>query len=867
MRIVQCKMNHLKNPLGFQVGKPVFSYLVQDSKGSAQTEARIKISRCEDMKETCFDTGFAEDIDSVAYEANVELYPRQRYYWTVTVRTDAGEEATSDVNWFETGKMYEAWKGKWITCEDYFGQHPVFWKHFTVEKAIRRARLYVCGLGLYEAFFNGKKIGDEFLTPYCNDYEKWLQYQTFDVTEQMKAGGILEILLGNGWYKGRFGFINRVNNKSFCINTWKVIAELIITYEDGCEEIVGTDEAWNVYYSRIKCSSIYDGEIWDFTLPMRKEGSVKLCEETLPPLMERLSVPVRIQEELKPKEMMKTASGDIILDIGQNIAGIFRVKVHEPKGRKIRLQFGEILQNGEFYRDNLRSAKAEFEFTSDGKAHILQPHFTYYGYRYVKVEGISQVEPQNFTACVLYSDIPKTGTLQTGNRLVNRLIKNAEWGQKGNFIDVPTDCPQRDERMGWTGDAQVFSKTACFLRDSFAFYKKYLFDIWQEQQKTEGLVPNVIPSWGDRETSSAWGDAACIIPWNLYLFYGDKSILRQQYSSMKAWVDYIERCDGDKKLWRKKFHLGDWLALDHHGEGDEAMGGTDTGFIASVYYANSANILSKAAETLGYRDDAKYYKKLSEHLFLEIKSDYYTDDGNCKCDTQTALLLTLHYGLSKEHEKIKKRLLEKFKVNQYKLQTGFVGTPLLCNQLCEEKMEELAFALLLNEEYPGWLYEVKMGATTIWERWNSVLPDGTISSTGMNSLNHYAYGSIVEWIYQYVAGIRPVEKCPGFRMVRIEPIVSWELQSVKAECKTPAGTYRSSWEILDEYHLRLSFFVPFGGMAEVVLPSVQEEIWKEKKEGEHWKLLPGDYTIEYRTRDNLRMLNCGIVTQSEAIEY
>jgi alpha-L-rhamnosidase len=525
---------------------PVFSYIVTDSVGKYQTEARVCVSKNADMSDPVLDSGFSAEIDSIAFCAKINLTPRTRYYWTVTVRTDAGEEAASDINWFETGKMNEPWQAKWITCDSTNKCHPIFVKDIGRLDHIKDARLYICGLGLYEAYLNGEKISDEFLTPYCNNYNKWLQYQTYDVTKPLKKGGKLEVLLGNGWYKGRFGLDMGRSQKPYYGDTWKLIAELHITFNDDSEAIIATDESWQVCRSGITESSIYDGEKFDAALLDDQPAAVTLCTETLAPLTERLSTPVKIQEELYPVELIHTPLGEIVLDLGQNMAGIFRLHVNEPKGTVIHLQFGEILQNGNFYRDNLRSAKAEYTYISDGNARVIQPHFTFYGYRYVKVEGVTDLKKEDFTALVLYSELPKTGTLTTGHDLVNRLIQNAEWGQKGNFIDVPTDCPQRDERMGWTGDAQVFSATACFMRDSYAFFRKYLFDIAKEQEEHQGAVPDVIPSVGYKLVSSVWGDAACIIPWNLYLFYGDKAILAEQFDSMKAWVDYIRSVDADK---------------------------------------------------------------------------------------------------------------------------------------------------------------------------------------------------------------------------------------------------------------------------------------------------------------------------------
>lgn len=855
MRIEECRTNHLENPLGYKMEQPVFSYVVTESRGKRQEAARIVVAADAEMEEVLFDTGWSSGIDSLAYKADLELKPCTRYFWTVSVRSDQGEEALSEVNWFETGKRDQKWDAEWITCGQKDGRHPWFSKDLEVKGKIKQARLYICGLGLYEAYLNGEKIGEECLTPYCNNYEQWLQYQTYDVTQMLKKGGRLEVLLGNGWYKGRFGFDQSLNQKGYFSDSWKLIAQVQVVYEDGSFESFGTDESWKVRYGCITESSIYDGEVWDMTLIDTPEEAALICGEKMAPLTDRLSTPVEVRETLTPTELIMTPAGETVLDLGQNLAGVFRLKVNVPRGEKVYLQFGEILQNGCFYRDNLRTAKAEFTYISDGEERVIQPHFTFYGYRYVKVEGIENLKKEDFTACVLYSLLPQTGTLTTGQDKVNRLILNTQWGQKGNFIDMPTDCPQRDERMGWTGDAQVFSPTACFLRDSYAFYRKYLYDCWQEQLQHDGEVPNVIPAVGNQGSAAVWGDAACIIPWNVYLFYGDQSVLEEQFESMKAWVDFVERKDGDDFGWRKVFHYGDWLALDNPmGGTDQVMGGTDTGFIASVYYANSARLTAKAARILGREEEAAHYEALADKVRREVKEEFYSLNERCCINTQTALIMTLYFDLTENKDKTRQALKQKFNETGHKLQTGFVGTPLMCNVLSDNGMDDLAYELLLNEEYPGWLYEVNLGATTIWERWNSVMPDGSISSTGMNSLNHYSYGSIVEWMFRHCAGINPVEEAPGFRRAVIKPVPNWKLRHLEAECRTAAGTYRSAWKALDENHMEVRVEIPFNCEARLTLPLAPESVYEDKTnpmftrvENGECILTAGSYCVTYET--------------------
>lgn len=859
MKIYDCKVNHLTNPLGFRMTRTVFSWKVKEAQGKKQTEARIQAARDQDMKEIIADTGWDADADSLGYKMELELQPRTRCYWTVSVRSDGGEEAVSEAQWFETGKRGEPWVGNWITCDSTEKRHPYFEKEILPKKAVRKARLYLCGLGLYEAFYRGTRIGEEYLTPYSNDYNEWVQYQTYDVTKQMQEGGTLSVLLGNGWYKARFGF-HAHENKGFYGNEWKLIAELRLEYEDGTEEVIGTDESWTARRSRITFSNLYDGEWQDDTLEEMPIESVWLCEAPKGGLTDRMSLPVTVHEVLEPIELIHTPAGEQVFDLGQEITGLFTLKVHEPKGTKIHIQTGEILQQGNFYNENLRTAKSEYVYISDGEEHTLMPHFTFYGYRYVKVQGVSELKKENFRGIALYSSLERKGNLRTGHALVNRLIENIRWGLKDNFLDVPTDCPQRDERMGWTGDAQVFSATATYLKDTYAFYAKYLYDMAKEQSAMDGKVPDVVPSAGIDSTACVWGDAACIIPWNLYLFYGDKSILEDQFESMKSWVDYVRRVDGDNHGWRYVFHYGDWLALDNLNQtAEQVMGGTDEEFIANLYYAVSAGLVADAAKVLGKETEEQEYRKLSREQFDIVKKEYYSVTGRCCIKTQTALLLTLKYHLSDHEELVKSQLRKLFDDNGGKLRTGFVGTPLMCNILSDHGMDDIAYGLLLNEEYPGWLSEVKLGATTVWERWNSLLPDGTISGITMNSMNHYSYGAVAEWMFRHMAGINTMDAAPGLRRVSIQPVLNWELGMADASYDSASGTYRCAWKLTDPEHVELTVSVPFGAKAELHLPLAPKSVMEEKgnpmfgdvQEGV-CMLEAGEYSVSYRLIRSLK---------------
>ena len=820
MKIYHTQVNHLDNPLGFRMNRMVFSWKVKEAKGKKQSYARIRVAMDEKMEELLFDSGEDSKACSLGYEVSITLTPRTRYYWTVEAGSDAGEKAVSDVQFFETAKMDEPWLGKWISCNSSEKRHPYFEKEIIPAKKLKQARLYICGLGLYEAYYNGKRIGDEYLTPYSNDYNEWVQYQTFDVTEELSEKGTLSILLGNGWYKARFGFSAR-EDKGFYGQEWKLIAELHLDYEDRTSEVIPTDDSWQVKRSKIVFSNLYDGEHRDDTLPELPIEKAVYCEPPKGKMTDRMSLPVRIHETFEPKELIHTPAGELVFDMGQEFTGIFKLHVREPEGTKIHIQTGEILQQGNFYNANLRSAKSEYFYVSDGTEIDLIPHFTFFGYRYVKIEGIENLKKEDFTGLSFYSEIEATGFMETGHQLINQFISNVRWGLKCNFVDVPTDCPQRDERMGWTGDAQVFSPTAMYLEDTYAFYAKYLYDMGKEQSVLGGKVPDVVPSCGVESTACVWGDASCIIPWNMYLFYGDKSILKDQFESMRSWVDYITQVDGENHGWRYVFHYGDWLALDNPTDDvEQVFGATDEEFIANLYYAISAGIVAKAAHVLGLTAEEEKYAKLSKEQFETVKEEYYSKTGRCCIKTQTALLLTLKYHLSDNEELTKKQLMKLFENSNHKLKTGFVGTPLMNNILTDNGMNDLAYELLLNEEFPGWLYEVKLGATTVWERWNSLLPDGTISGIGMNSMNHYSYGSVMEWMFRHVAGINTKEEYPGVKSLVLEPTLNRKLGHVNASYDSPSGEYRLSWNLTDENHVTMEIDVPFDCTAKLVLPLV-----------------------------------------------
>jgi alpha-L-rhamnosidase len=846
VKITSCKTNHMVKPLGYGMQQATVSWITEDTTSKRQVAAQIVVALDDMMSNIIYDSGKNLELSSLAVDLPIELLPYTRYYWTVKVWGDGGDEAVSAVNWFETGKREEGWQAIWIT--PIWGDkniHPYLRKDFSIKGKVKSARAYVTGMGLYELEINGVRIGEERLTPYCNSYDAWVQYQTYDITEALQEGdNVVGAMLANGWAKGQFGTFGDLNSPY--VDSFALLCELRITMDDGEILLIGTDTDWKCKPSPILHDGIYDGEIYDATKEI-KGWSTPLYQATdwdkvmefapkgLGKVTDRLSIPVIVKEMLQPVELIHTPAGELVLDMGQNMVGWLRIRVHEPKGTQIRISHGEVLQDENFYRDNLRAAKAEYIYISDGTERVIEPHTTFYGFRYAKLEGFTKpIRPENFTGCVVYSDLEQTGTIETSDPHVNRLFLNALWGQKGNFLDVPTDCPQRDERMGWTGDAQVFSGTASFNMDTYAFYTKFMQDLYEDQKFNQGRVSHTVPTFIQEKNldndfagggACAWADCATVIPWEVYLHYGDISILKRQYASMKDWVEWIRRQDinsGDRKLWTVGFHFGDWLALDGTVEG-EAWGGTDNGLLASAYYRLSSHILAKAAKVLGYEEDAKLYGELSDQVKQAIQDEFFSKNGRCTIDTQTAHVVALHFDLVQPE--LRKRVLTDLQAllskSKNHLKTGFIGTPYLCRSLSDNGDSDSAYQIFFQEDYPSWLYEIIMGATTIWERWNSILPDGKISSTGMNSLNHYAYGSIVEWMYRNMCGINPVEEAPGFQKFIIKPEVYGKLYYAKARLKSAMGLIESGWKRENDGTISVQITVPFGCEAIAYLPDAE----------------------------------------------
>lgn len=738
--------------------------------------------------------------------------------------------------------------GKPISC-------PRFLKNFPCKK-VRHAELRITGLGLYRAFLNGKRIGQDYLTPGFNDYDAYLRYQTYDVTNLIDKENHLEVWMGNGWYKGRLGFdggkCNRWGEK------YLLAVRLTLTLENGEIQTIETDETWIAAQSSLLDNSIYDGEVRDDT---REQGELINCvyaNETYN-VEPQFSPCIRVKDERKGV-LIHTPAGEQVIDFGQNMAGIIRFINRLPKGTTLHIQTGEVLQNGNFYRDNLRTAKSEFVYTSDGIEKEVEPMFTFFGFRYAKIMGIDQVNPEDFTAVCLSSDLKENLYVETSHEKLNRLMRNCLWGQRSNFLDVPTDCPQRDERLGWTADTQVFVNTAFYQMDCKDFYRKYMRDIRADQQLYyQGDIPAYSPSLKGEAIhgGAVWADAATIIPWNVYMNCGDEELLRENYPMMRAYAEYLIAADeqaGNSHIVFDSFTFGDWLAQD--GMGSQSLkGGTDDAFIQGVYYMNSIELTAKAAEVIGEKADADKYHALTQEIRAALLDEFFSPNGNLTIDTQTGYVLALYYGVYRRKEKLLRGFRRRLERDFYRITCGFTGAPLMLPVLLDNGMTDIGYRMLLTEEFPGWLYAVNLEATTIWERWNSLEADGTISGTGMNSLNHYAYGSVCEAIYSRIMGLQ--NAAPGWKKALIAPKIDGRLKHAAIVYDSPSGTWKVNWHIEGNGSVTLKVTVPSGASARVVLPDHpdgQEEIVMEGTYGWTWQptkdyLHP--YSIDCRMMDLL----------------
>lgn len=840
IQVTSLTTENLANPLGIDNLKPHFSWqLVSKQRNTMQIAYEIKVAESETgfNKNVLWSTGKVTSDQSlhIPYDGK-SLEAGKKYYWQVRIWDNKGKTSSwSSTAYWQMGLLKEDdWQAKWISPaykEEEERPSPLLRKEFSISKKIKSATAYITAHGLYEAQLNGKKIGDKYFTPGWTSYKKRLQYQVYDVTDMFKTGNnTIAVMLGSGWYRGYFSL---GNFKDIYGSDISLLLQLNITYTDGSTEVVKSDNSWKSSTGSVRSSNIYAGEVIDarqeksgWEMPGFNDADwTGVIEQYFPKniLIGTYNESVTKHEKIIPKKIFTTPKGEQIIDFGQNLVGWITLKVKGETGQKITVSHAEVLdKEGNFYTENLRIAKAQDTYILKGRIQeTFEPHFTWHGFRYAKIEGYpGELKPENFEASVLYSDMEKTGSFTTSNELINQLQQNIEWGLKGNFLDVPTDCPQRDERLGWTGDAQVFFRTASFLRGVNNFFVKWMKDV-KADQFADGSVTHVVPNvLADFERgSSGWGDVATIIPWDMYLAYGDKRILETQYESMKDWINYI-KSQSNNNLWKQGRHFGDWLFYNVQDDlfGDSAI--TNKYLIAQCFYAHSVQLLINTAEILGETNDVIEYKSLLQDIKDAFLNEYITPNGATVSDTQTSYVLALQFDMLPQNlrQQAADRLVANIRKYDTHLTTGFLGTPYLCHVLSRFNYIDLAYELLFQKTYPSWLYPVTKGATTIWERWDGIKPDGSFENADMNSFNHYAYGAIGDWMYRVVAGLDIEGNGVGYKKIRIHPHIGGDFRYVSVDYKTPYGKVSSHWEIKGST-LKLKTEIPPNTTAFISIPA------------------------------------------------
>jgi alpha-L-rhamnosidase len=833
---------HASNPVGIGNPNPRLSWKISGTGNDIlQSAYEIVVAAGNKFSPSriVWQSGKVQSDESILQPyAGKALKSGQVYYWKVRVWDNKGRvSGWSSPAFFETGLLSPSdMKAGWIEMKGDTNQYspsPYFRKEFTVGKKISRAVVYVTSHGFYELHLNGVKVGDQVLTPGWTSYNKRLQYQVYDVTGMIARGNnAIGAILGDGWYRCMLGWTGWAHYGK----RTGLLVQLRITHDDGSESLVVTDDTWKcTSEGPVRMNDIYNGEVYDATRELTGWDRTGFNDAGWQPvivadypynLVAMEGVPVRKIEELKPVKIFRSPKGSLLVDMGQNMVGWIRLKATGARGTVITVRHAEVLdKQGEFYTKNLRSAKCQLVYTMSGNGEeVYEPRFTFMGFRYAEITGYpGELTPDKITGIVVHSDMKPTGSYECSNPLINRLQKNIQWGQKGNFVDIPTDCPQRDERLGWTGDAQAFSRTAAFNFDVSAFFIKWLKDLALDQ-KPGGEVPDVIPDILNKQNattaapSAGWADAAVIIPWTMYTVYGDKKFLENQYASMKAWVDYIRNKAGSSHLWKGGSKYGDWLFYHPPVRDHKAPDGyTEPDFIATAFYAHSVSLLSRAAEELGKTEDAAFYKELFNQVKEVFNREYVTPAGRVGTNSQTSYILAIKFNLLPDElvSKAAGFLVADIKARKNHLSTGFLGTPFINHILSGAGYGDVGYDLLCQETYPSWLYPVKMGATTIWERWDGIRTDSTMQDPGMNSFNHYSYGAIGDWMYRVSAGIEAGK--PGYKEIIIQPLLTRRLDYSKAGFESQYGTIASGWQ-RKEGKIQVNITIPANTTATIVLP-------------------------------------------------
>lgn len=830
LNITRFTCENLEKGCVTDVKHPRFSFVIEsDIKNTSMKNAELSVNGW---------SIYTTDRIAIPYRG-AALQPFTVYQANLIV-TDSNNEIAEKSMYFETGRLDIPWEAEWISDATYqFTEKAVspkpmtFRKIINVSKPIASAKIYATAIGIYELMMNGRKVGNQFFAPGFTSYERFLQYQTYDVTEMLKAENVLTAVVGGGWAVGAFVFTrkNRVSG-----DRQALLLELSITYEDGTSEVIKTDESWEVSEEgNYQLSDIYDGETYDATIDLNEINWRKVAIENIrihPEIQADYGAPVRARETLQPISFKKVAN-ELIYDFGQNFAGVVSLKINGKKNQRIIVKHAEILNpDGTLNTVFLRTAKACATYICRDGEQTYAPKMTYMGFRYISITGIEEMDI-DVSAIALYSDMDILGEFTCSNEQINRLQQNILWSSKSNFMDIPTDCPQRDERMGWTGDIAVFSPTACYNFDMSRFLEKWLKDVRAEQLPTGG-IPNTVPvqGYGFPATMPTmaidfWGDACVMVPWAEYQARGDKRILEQCYTMMKKYVNACKFWAGLFSVGKKRYiwntpsmlHFGDWVAPD---VSQMSQWQKRSKWTATASLCNTSGMLAKIATILGKKEDAEEYQNLSEHVADAYKSVFTDGNGKLKEEFQTAYVLPLYFHMfqGKERENAVKNLVALVQKSNYCIGTGFPGTPYILFALADNGYADVAYKMLLNQNCPSWLYEVRMGATTIWERWdgldeNGVCPIGDDGTDMMISYNHYASGAVGDFLYRRIAGIEMLE--PGYRRFKVAPVLGGNLTHAKARTFTPYGWVGSEWNI-QENTFTIQVEVPIDAICELNLP-------------------------------------------------
>ncbi len=834
----------LSQPIGMDILQPRLSWKIRSERpGTLQTAYELRVGNSPTAlakgKDLIWQSGkVAERQSHLLPYGGPSLLSSRRYYWQVRIWDNHGQSsAWSDIAFWEMGKLAsDDWQAQWIsatwpeTGDSSLAAHQ--YRHdFRVEGAVTQARLYVTAQGVYEAQLNGRPISEDCLAPGWTSYQERLQYQTYDVTDLLSRGdNAIGVTVGDGWFRGNLGWSGQ---RGVYGDRLALLAQLELTYRDGRVVKVLSGPDWTAHPSPILSSDLYNGERYDARqeTPGWTQASfscegwspVEVLDLGVARLIAPVGTPVRRIEELPALRVFSTPKGEQVIDFGQNMVGWVKFSVQGESGHTVTISHAEVLdQDGNFYTENLRSADQQIRYTlRGGDMETYEPHFTFMGFRYLRVENWpGTLRAIDFSGVVVHSDMPSTGSFTCSDSLINQLQENIRWGQKGNFLDVPTDCPQRDERLGWTGDAQAFFSTAAFNYDVGTFFSKWLGDMAADQLE-DGQIPIVVPNVLAGQmiaSATGWSDAGLIIPWQLYERYGDRRVLETQYESMKGWLDYMIDQSGESLLWTSGWHFGDWLSYNPPYDLSGGSAITFKPLIQQAFFAHATWIMWNTAQVLGKEEDARRYEKLLPKIRQAFQQEYLSPAGRLVSETQTAYVLALHFDMvaDEQREQVAANLAANVKRYGH-LTTGFLGTPYLCFVLTKAGYLDLAYQLLHRQEYPSWLYPVTKGATTIWERWDGIQPDGAYQDVGMNSFNHYAYGAIGDWLYRDVCGINPDANSPGYQHVILQPQPGGTLSHASATFESVYGSIEAGWR-LEGDQIRFECALPPNTTATLKLP-------------------------------------------------